>query len=146
MRKSKKRLTSVPIMQSDMQARAITRIMESGDLLTAQKMANVADRSITNPIACISEWEEQGLIFSIQFQGEDYYPSFVLDPLHQFLPRPELKPILAILGDRSGWDLAFWFSSPNSYLSGRHPKELLATELENVLFAARMEAKGIEHG
>lgn len=133
-------------MQSEMQARAITRIMESGDWLTAQKMAHVADRSITNPIACISEWKEQGLIFSIQFQGEDYYPGFALDPLRPFLPWPELKSILAILGDRSGWELAFWFSSPNSYLGGRHPKELLATEPENLLFAARMEANGIGHG
>jgi hypothetical protein len=133
-------------MQSEMQARAISRIIVSGDWLTVREMADVADQSITNSSACISEWKERGLIFSIQFQGEDYYPSFALDPKRQFFPRPELMPMLTILANRSSWELAFWFDSPNGYLGGRRPKELLATEPENVLLAARMEAQGIGHG
>lgn len=133
--------TPALLMQSKMQARAINRVMDSGDWLTSQQVAEIADRSTTNPSAHTSKWKKQGQIFSIHHQGRDYYPGYALDPDHQYRPRPELKPILEIFGDRaSGWELAFWFDSPNSYLGGQRPKELLATDPEKVRFAALMEA------
>lgn len=133
-------------MQSKMQARAITRIMESGDWVAVQSEPDVEDRSSSNLSARISKWKELGLIFTISFQGEDYYPAFALDPQNDFLPWPGLKLILSSLEDRSGWEIAFWFDSPNSYLGGRRPKELLATDPEIVFFAAQMEVQGIGHG
>lgn len=134
------------MMQSQMQARAMTRILEGGDWLTGQELADVAGWCAGHPDASLGEWKLQGLIFSIEFEGEEYYPRFAFDPQCQFLPRLELKVVLEILWDRSGWELAFWFDSPNSYLGGRCPKELLADDPEKVLLAARMEKLGVEHG
>lgn len=133
-------------MQNQMQAQAVTRILEGGDWVTVQGFSDVSDRCIGIPSASISEWKMQGLIFSIQFEGEEYYPGYALDPQCQFLPRSGLKTILEILKNRSGWELAFWFDSPNSYLGGRRPKELLPDDPEKVLHAARMEKLGVEHG
>ena len=41
--------------------------------------------------------------------------------------------------------MAFWFGSSNSYLGGRHPKEVLQTDFGIVLDAARDEGCVILH-
>lgn len=132
--------TSALLMQTKMQVRAITRVMQSGDWLTALQVAEVANRSTTSP-SRTSKWKKQGLIFSIPYKGRNYYPGYALDPQRQYRPRTELKLILETLGAQvTGWELAFWFDSPNSYLGGKRPKDMPATVPGKVLFAAQMGA------
>jgi hypothetical protein len=58
-----------------------------------------------------------------------------------------MKRVLDVFGQiATGWRLAFWFDSPNSYLDGKRPKECLAGDIDQVLFAAEKEVRGVEHG
>lgn len=139
--------TPALLLQSKMQARAITRVMDSGDWLTAQQVAEIGHRSKTNPSAHTSKWKKLKQIFSIPYKSKDYYPGYGLDPAQEYRPLPALKPIIEAFGEgASGWELAFWFDSPNSYLGGKRPKERLAEDPEKVLCAAQLEVRGVEHG
>ncbi|MDH4392544.1 MAG: hypothetical protein QE285_14115 [Aquabacterium sp.] len=77
--------------------------------------------------------------FSFQWCGTFWVPMFQFSPLQpawgdgarQVLG--ELGPVL------DGWSLAVWFASANSWLSGRRPLDLLATNLPLVLAAARAD-------
>ena len=77
--------------------------------------------------------------FSFQWRDAFWVPMFQFSPLQpawgegarQVLG--ELGPVL------DGWSLAAWFASANSWLSGRRPLDLLATNLPLVLAAARAD-------
>lgn len=139
--------TPAVLLQSKMQARAINRIMQSGEWMTAQQVAEVAGRSTTNPSAHTSKWKKQGLIFSIEHKNKEYYPSYALDPDHDYRPYPELKRVLEVFQNMlSGWNLAFWFDSPNSYLGGKRPKSLLVKATDQVCYAAEREVCEDSHG
>lgn len=47
---------------------------------------------------------------------------------------------------KSEWGLACWLSGVNGFLGGRRPVDLLATDPELVLSAARDEMAGVQHG
>jgi hypothetical protein len=136
----------VVAMQGTMQESAVARVMESGKWLTLQGLASITDKNMATRCRQIIEWKKDGHIFSINFQEIEYYPCFAFDPKRQYLPLPELKTILQTLKDRSDWEIALWFESPNSYLGGQRPSETLLTDSEKVLFAARVESDGINHG
>lgn len=139
--------TPALLMQSQMQARAMNRVLSSGDWLTAAQVAQLGRRSATNPSAHTSKWKKQGQIFSIEYKSREYYPGYALDPEDQYRPRPMLKQVLDVFGHTTkGWRLAFWFDSPNSYLDGKPPKECLAGDSDLVIFAAEREVRGVEHG
>lgn len=133
-------------MQSKMQDQAKSRIIQSGDWLTLKQVGRGADLHGAELESHSRHWTSQALLFSISIHGEDYYPRYALDAQRYYQPLPALKPILAVFVDWDGWALAFWFDSPNSYLGGQRPKELLASEPEKVLYAAEREVQGIAHG
>ena len=52
--------------------------------------------------------------------------------------RPAVSELLALLPrERSGWRAAFWLFQPHALLEGRTPAELLASDTEETLAAAR---------
>lgn len=42
--------------------------------------------------------------------------------------------------------MAFWFLSANSFLGGKRPQDMLATQPDLVIDAARDEVQGVAHG
>lgn len=47
---------------------------------------------------------------------------------------------------KDGWGVSFWFISPNGWLGGKHPQDLLSTEPSLVVSAAHEEVTGVMHG
>jgi hypothetical protein len=45
-------------------------------------------------------------------------------------------------GRKSGWQLAFWFTSPNGWLDGKRPADII-DDMESVARAAAREAEDI---
>lgn len=135
-------------LQWKMQKRATSRLLSSGDWITAEEVAQLGNRSPRNAHTLAYRWTKKGLIFSIQHEGRRLYPLYALDPAAGYKPKAALRSLIAILpdDDRAGWRRAFWFDSPNSYLDGRRPKECLSGPLDELLFAARHETQGIQHG
>lgn len=86
-------------------------------------------------------------IFAISHNGVDYFPLYALDPVKGYRPREALKAILGIFGDsRDAWQLASWFLAVNGRLGGRRPQDLLETDPDAVIEAARKAIVGLQHG
>ena len=82
----------------------------------------------------------------MQLDGEKRYPrhAFRADLGSGVLPG--FEAILYGLRDKDDWQKAFWFESPNSYLSGRPPKALLEDQIADVEREAQIESEGVQHG
>lgn len=135
------------VIQHQMQTRASERLISSGDWISAEELAWRGRLSPENAQTRASAWVEQGLLFSIQHEGMSLYPAYALDAQTGYPLKP-LSPILEVLqaAGRNGWALAFWFNSPNSYLSSRPPKDCLHAALSDVAQAAKWEAMCAQHG
>lgn len=135
------------LREAKMLAKGKTRILQSGDWLTAQEVAEVAGFKTVNASAQPSKWKRSDRIFALRHEGIDYFPVYGLDPSTGYRPLKALGPIIQVLkSQKDDWGLAFWFGSSNSYLGGRLPKDVLQADPTSVLEAARNEVCGPLHG
>ena len=132
--------------QARMLIDAKTAILKSGDFLPATEVAKLAGFSASNLSVQPNKWKRNREIFAIQHGREDYMPLYGLDS-GDHRPRKEMAEILNIFGDaKDGWGLAFWFAGLNSFLDDERPQDVLATDPEQVIAAAKDEMAEIEHG
>jgi hypothetical protein len=132
--------------QARMLIEAKTAILNSGDFLPATEVAKLAGFSSTNLSVQPNKWKRHREIFAIQHGREDYLPLYGLDPADH-RPRKEMAEILNIFGDaKDGWGLAFWFAGLNSFLDDERPQDVLATDPERVVAAAKDEMAELQHG
>jgi hypothetical protein len=135
------------LKEATMLARARTAVLESGDWMTAAEIASVAGFSASNPSTQPNKWKREGAIFAIRHNGIDYFPSYGLDAGAGYRPRKAMAQVIKTFGEsKDGWGLSYWFMSANSYLGGKTPRELLATQPERVIAAAADEREGALHG
>jgi hypothetical protein len=135
------------LKEATMLARARTEVLGSGDWMTAAEIASVAGFSASNPSAQPNKWKREGAIFAIRHNGIDYFPSYGLDPQSGYRPRKAMAQVLAVFGDsKDGWGLSYWFMSANSFLGGKRPRDLMASDPDRVLAAAADECEGVLHG
>jgi hypothetical protein len=125
--------------QARMLIEARTAILKSGDFLPATEVAQLAGFSASNLSVQPNKWKRNREIFAIQHGREDYLPLYGLNP-GDHRPRKEMAEILKNFGEaKDGWGLAFWFAALNSFLDDERPQDLLATDPERVIAAAKDE-------
>ena len=135
------------LKEAAMLIKARKAVLESGDWLTAAELTQLAQLSTANPSAQPNKWKKAGRIFAIHHNGVDYFPAYGLDKDEGFRPLKALAQVIEVFdGHKDGWGMAFWFLSANSFLGGKRPQDLLATQPERVIAAARDEVQGVEHG
>ncbi|MEO8059201.1 MAG: hypothetical protein ABI671_12830 [Burkholderiales bacterium] len=80
-----------------------------------------------------------GDVFGFDWRGVLWIPMFQFE-LRDLSVKPATHHVLAELGSGfDGWSCATWFARPNSLLNFRIPVDLLATDLADVLQAARTD-------
>ncbi|HEY0587855.1 MAG TPA: hypothetical protein VGD52_17095 [Pseudoduganella sp.] len=135
------------VKEAAMIAKAQKAVLEGADWVTAKQVAEMAGMSDRNPSAQPNKWKRDGAIFAITLNGNDYYPGYGLDRDRGFKPLESLKKIISEFGGtKSGWGLAYWFQSVNSFLGGKRPMDLLVSAPEKVIAAAADEMEGVVHG
>lgn len=135
------------LKEAAMLVKARKTVLDSGDWLSATELAQLAQLSTKNPSAQPNKWKKTGKIFAISHHGVDYFPDYALDRNANFRPLKAMSSLIEIFeGQKDSWGIAFWFLSNNSFLGGKRPQDLLATEPERVIDAAKDEIQGIEHG
>lgn len=135
------------LKEAEMQARARAAVLASGDWLTAAEIASAAGFSASNPSAQPSKWKRDKAIFTISHNGTDYFPGYGLDPSAGYRPLKALAKVIGILdGSKDGWGMAYWFMSPNSFLGGQRPQDLIRSAPQRVADAALDELEGAAHG
>lgn len=141
-------VSSEALAEARMMAETRDEVLNSGQFLTAQQIAELAKYSKTNPSSQPTRWKQDGAIFAIRQKGIYYFPLFALNPEDNYRPYKAMAEILRILRSvsLSDWGIASWFISDSSYLDDRAPKDLLANDPERVTAAARDEASEVSHG
>ena len=139
-------LTSNRLIEAKMMAQAMKGILQSDDFAKATDIAEVGHFSKTNPSSQPNRWKKAGLIFAVPYKGADLYPLYALELTEGAKPLPIMESVLKVLRGKDDWQKAFWFSSVNTYLKDKTPKELLKSKPQEVLRAAEIEAAGVQHG
>jgi hypothetical protein len=135
------------LIQEQMMLDAKTKILQSGDFLPSGEVAKLAGHSVKNANVQPNNWKRNGTIFAIEHKGVDYFPLYALDPERNCRPYKAFAEILRVFGDgKTGWGAAFWFASLKSFLDDRRPQDLLASDPDLVIAAAKDEVEGVQHG
>ena len=87
------------------------------------------------------------MIFSIRNEETELFPLYALNPNAGYGLAKELANIIEIFRERKDeWGIAYWFAGANGFLGGRRPQDILHTDPEAVLAAAKDEAMSTTHG
>ncbi len=128
------------VLQAQRNAAARHLLITEFGGLTSADIGQVAGSKSSNRAALAHRWKSDGRIFAVMHQGTPTFPGFQFSPEGQ--PLPVIASLLAILGDtHSGWELALWFLGSNGWLDGQRPVDLLLTEPDRVIAAAKHEAE-----
>lgn len=73
------------------------------------------------------QWENEGRIFSVEYNGQKYYACYQFD--EKGAPLPFLQEVLQHLHCTDSWSIAAWFYYPNSWIANGNsptaPKDAL---------------------
>lgn len=128
--------TAMPDLERD-NAVAQADFLKRWPVLTAEDIAERAGHGSKNRSATATRWKRAGRIFAVRAGGREVYPAF---QFKNGQPRRSVGAVLANLPqDRSGWQIAFWFTGANSWLDGEAPVGRLEDEVA-LAQAARREA------
>lgn len=133
----------VDIVRAKMQAEARKKVFSGTDWATAAQIAELAGLGRKNPSGTVNRWKQQRQIFALHVNGQDWYPRYALDG--SFRPLPAIAEVMAALADWRAERLASWFEAKSSSLGGQRPRELIATDPQRVIDAARRVALAEAH-
>ncbi len=129
------------VEQARLNAAARDEFVRSWQCYTSAEVAEVVGSRATNRAASAHRLLRRGEIFQVRYGSDTLVPAF------QFSPHGEPKPAVAeALGPLraaglDGWELAFWFVTPNGWIEGeQRPVDLLDADPAAVVAAARREA------
>ena len=118
--------------------------MRQYEILDADQVHALYGSKARNRSALAARWRSDKKIFGVQRSGRFLYPAFQFDA--QGRPRKAISKVLAALGDAvGGWQTALWFVTPNGWLDGEKPVDLLEREPHAVLNAAADVAEPVAH-
>jgi hypothetical protein len=108
-----------------------------GGLSEGDEMARRLRRRSSQPVSLLARWIVERTIVSFDWRGRVLVPNFQLD-VQDLMPRQvvlnvasELTPFL------DDWNVALWFAEPNAWIEHRLPIDLMASDPNGVLQAAR---------
>jgi hypothetical protein len=128
------------------QSQEETRRAVLAEMRQPDEIAGLAGRSAEKMRGELDRWKNDGLIFSVEHDGTEYFPLFALDSGGEYRPYPAVAEVLRILNASnwgSNWAVAAWFVELNSFLDGQRPQELLAFDPERVINAAKDAAASV---
>jgi hypothetical protein len=100
--------------------------------------ADIAQESTSlarNQASTASRWAKEKRVFAIDYQGQKWFPKF---QFQDGRPIPAVSQVLEVFPKHAtGWQLAYFFTTPNANISGRRPYELLKEDPSRVVSLAK---------
>jgi len=128
-------MTPAMLQQLHRNAEARAELSDEFGLLSSSEVALLAGSRATNAPALASRWKSQGQLFTVEADRSALFPGFQFDDSGR--PLRVIADILAVFkGKLSGWELALWFTSPNTWLGDVRPVDALVSEPALVTEAA----------
>lgn len=124
-----------------LQSKAQSRIMASGNWLTWPELHGLLPASVEGRSDSCPDRLLERMIFSISYEGVEYLPRYAIESRSLAVAQRGMQRVIA-----SGWSMALWFESSNSYLAGPLPKDLISSDPDAVVKAAQDEIGGSSHG
>lgn len=115
--------------------RALRSVYTGTQWLTSEEVGTLGGHGKANPGAAAHRWKTKGQLFCIRQDGKDRYPRYAF--ADDFTPLPAVQVVLSIF---EGWDpmrIASWFESTSSFLSGKRPRELIASHPQRAIESAK---------
>jgi hypothetical protein len=96
----------------------IQEIFKEEEWLTAEMLNRLQAEPPSNQRLLANDWKRQGRIFSVTYEGEEYFPCYEFDAAYQ--PLPLIGEVLAVFGPVADtWKIAAWFHYPRLRRSER---------------------------
>ena len=126
------------VLQARRNAEARLLLLQEFGGLTSSEVADLVGSEGRNRASLAPRWRKKGRLLGIPYKGAVLYPAF------QFHRRTVVSVVPEIIGEFAGagvdgWEIALWFTAPNSLLGERRPVDLLLEEPDRVVDAARHE-------
>lgn len=128
----------------ELEKRAIDAVLQGTEWNSAAEIGLRLHAKAANPHAAATRWLQSGRIFGIDHRGKRIYPAYIFDATWQ--PLPAVKQVLEVLDGYSPFRVAAWFESTNSFLGGKRPREVIASDPRAVVAAAEDHKVGAVHG
>jgi hypothetical protein len=128
----------------DLEQRASDRVLQGVEWSTATEIKERLMLGTADPHRAASNWTEVCAVFGIEHGGRKIYPAYVFDTSLQ--PLPAVRTVLEIFKYYEPIRIAAWFESTNAFLGGRRPREVIGTDPDAVVVAAREHRTGPVHG
>lgn len=110
------------------------RFVSEYPCLTSADVAKESTSTAKNRSAIASRWLGEKKIFSIQSGRKLLFPKF---QFQDGSPLPVVSDIMEEFPKHAtGWDYVFFLTTPNSFIGGRKPIELLRTDPKQVVSLA----------
>lgn len=102
---------------------------------TSTQVAFESTSTAKNRAAIASRWVREKKIFAVKYEGQQWFPQF---QFHVGEPVPAVAQVIQAFPEHTtGWDLAYFFATPNSSIAGRKPLELLKSDPARVVSLAQ---------
>lgn len=132
--------SAAAVAQARRNALARAELARELGLLSSNEVADLARSRARNRAALANRWKQEGRIFAVPHGGQHLWPGFQLDDEGQ--PKPVIAEVLEVLEpDLTPWQLALWFTGRSGWLDGARPVDLLESEPERVVEAARRDSE-----
>ena len=129
------------LYQAGVNAQARAELLKDYELLNSAQVHERYGARARNKAALATRWRRQGKILAVDFGGQLLFPAFQFDA--QGKPLPVIERLLTILAPANNeWAIAIWLITPNGWLGGQRPVELLMSDPDAVCEAARDEVDG----
>src|SRR5215469_1397545 len=110
------------------------KFIEENPSLTSKEIAEQATSQATNRAEIAHRWKKEGKIFSVRLEGQRF-PRFQFEHGE---PIPVVAEVIKVFTTKaSGWELAYFFVTPNMNIGGRKPLELLKQDPGRLLSLAQ---------
>jgi hypothetical protein len=117
----------------------------SGGMWTGVEVERMLQRRTARPISLLARWIVDSLVISVAWRGDYLLPAFQFDVANATVRRPVFALLEALDGTLKDLDLAAWFASPNEWLDGVAPVDMIDRDPEAAIdaaFAERRAARG----
>jgi hypothetical protein len=92
-------------------------ILATGKWMTVDQIDACQKLSVGDADLGVHVWKARKQIFSVTFEGNEYFAGYQFDPDLQ--PLPIIRDILEVFGTRyQPWTVAAWFYFPNGWIVG----------------------------
>ncbi len=111
----------------------------TGGLVSGDRLADMLRSRVDQPISLLARWIVDGRVISFEARGATWLPLFQFDPDGVDVTDGVRRVLGELRGVFDNWELVQWFATPNTWLDGASPVDVIADDPQAVVQAARTD-------